>query len=139
MSTRRGLDFNMERLIQEDYLDRPWKMTVICILLNQTTNQQVRKILPDLFNLIKSPSHCTGVNPEEIYPIIRSTGFGNVKSKRIVEMSKKWMSGFSDVEELPGVGKYAKESWKIFVENEIDFVPSDKKLKMYLERINNLN
>lgn len=129
----------MERLIQEDYLDNPWKMTVSCILLNQTTNQQVRSILPDLFSKIKSPEHCSKMDPSEIYPIIRSTGFGNVKAKRIIAMSQKWIDGFENVEDLPGIGKYGKESWDIFVNGKTNFLPSDKKLRMYLERFDNAN
>lgn len=123
----------MEKLIQEDLLHDPWKMTVVCILLNQTSNQQVRKILNPLFELLQNPTNCSILDPSEIYPVIKSTGFGNVKSRRIVEMSKKWICGFDKVEDLPGVGKYAKESWDIFVNNKRDFVPSDKKLKKYLE------
>ncbi len=123
----------MERLIQEDFIDSPWKMTVICILLNQTTNQQVRKVLPKLFELIPNPTIASTVVENKIYDIIKSTGFGNVKSKRIVQMSKKWDSGFTRPDELPGVGKYALESWSIFVDGKTDFVPSDKKLKLYLE------
>jgi endonuclease III len=128
-----------ERLIQEDYLESPWKMSVVCILLNQTTNQQVRKVLDDLFILIKSPEHCPNVHPDKIYQIIRSTGFGNVKAKRIIEMSKAWISGFDEVEDLPGIGKYGKESWEIFVNGKRNFTPTDKKLKAYLEGFNDLN
>lgn len=128
-----------ERLIQEDYLGSPWKMSVVCILLNQTTNQQVRKVLDDLFILIKSPEHCSSVSPDKIYQIIRSTGFGNVKARRIIEMSKAWISGFDNVGDLPGIGKYGKESWEIFVNGKRDFLPTDKKLKAYLEGFNDLN
>lgn len=123
----------MEKLIQEDLLHDPWKMTVACILLNQTSNQQVRKILGPLFEYIKNASHTSTLDPLEIYPIIKSTGFGNIKSQRIVEMSKKWLFGFENIQDLPGVGKYAKESWDIFVNGKTDFVPTDKKLKKYLE------
>ena len=114
-------------------------MTVACILLNQTTNQQVRKVLSNLFPVIKSPEECSKLNPDLIYPIIKSTGFGNVKARRIVDMSKKWVDGFDDVLELPGIGKYGKESWDIFVNGNTDFVPSDKKLRMYLEGLDNLD
>jgi len=129
----------MERLIQEDYLDSPWKMSVSCILLNQTSNQQVRAILPNLFSKIKSPEFCSSMDPSEIYPIIRSTGFGNIKSKRIIAMSQKWVEGFEKVEDLPGIGKYGKESWDIFVDGKTNFTPSDKKLRMYLEGLDNSN
>lgn len=114
-------------------------MNVVCILLNQTTNQQVRKVLDDLFLFIKSPEHCSKKSPNSIYPIIRSTGFGNIKARRIIEMSKAWVHGFDKVEDLPGIGKYGKESWDIFVNGKKDFVPTDNKLRSYLEGVNNLN
>lgn len=123
----------MERLIQEDFTDSPWKMTVICILLNQTTNQQVRKVLPELFEIIPDCTIASNAQENQIYDVIKSTGFGNVKARRIIQMSKKWTSGFSKPEELPGVGKYALESWSIFVDCKTNFIPSDKKLKLYLE------
>lgn len=125
----------MVRLIQHDYLDNPWKMLICCILLNQTTNQQVRKVLGPLFDLIPDPESCISADPEKISEIIKPTGFYNIKSSRIQKMSKKWVEGFEDPRELPGVGKYAMESWDIFVNNRTDFIPSDKKLKMYLDSI----
>ena len=125
----------MVRLIQHDYLDDPWKMLICCILLNQTTNQQVRKVLDPLFDLIPDPESCISADTEKIPEIIKPTGFYNIKASRMQKLSKKWVEGFEDPRELPGVGKYAMESWDIFVNNRTDFVPSDKKLKMYLESI----
>lgn len=126
-------------MIQEDYLGENWKMVVCCILLNQTTNQQVRKILPDLFKLIPDPNSALLVDPNIIQFTIRSTGFSKVKTERIVAMSKKWIEGFEDVSELPGVGRYASDSWEIFVNNNYSLEVTDKKLKIYLERLNHLN
>lgn len=123
-----------ERLIQEDYSD-PWKMLVCCVLLNQTSNLQVRKVLVPLFEKIQNPLVCSGLSEEEISIIIKSTGFSSVKSKRIISLSKKWIEGFNSVSELPGVGKYAIESWEIFVNGNLKINPTDKKLKMYLEQI----
>mgnify|MGYP003871563517 CR=1 FL=1 len=122
-------------LIQEDYLDNPWKMVVCCILLNQTTNQQVRKVLISLFELMPTPESCILLDPSKIASIIKPTGFYNIKSDRIKKMSQKWIDGFSHPSELPGVGKYAMESWDIFVNKKTDINPSDKKLKMYLESL----
>lgn len=129
----------MERLIQEDYLGENWKMVVCCILLNQTTNQQVRKILPRLFELIPGPDSVLAIDPELIQSTIKSTGFSKIKTERIVAMSKKWLEGFSDVKELPGVGRYASDSWEIFVNNNYSLEVTDKKLKMYLERFDHFN
>ena len=129
----------MERLIQEYYLGENWKMVVCCILLNQTTNQQVRKILPRLFELIPGPDSVLAIDPELIQSTIKSTGFSKIKTERIVAMSKKWLEGFSDVKELPGVGRYASDSWEIFVNNNYSLEVTDKKLKMYLERFDHFN
>lgn len=126
-------------MIQEDYLGENWKMVVCCILLNQTTNQQVRKILPDLFELIPDPNSALLVDPDLIQFTIRSTGFSKVKTERIVAMSKKWIEGFEDVRELPGVGRYASDSWEIFVNKNHSLEVTDKKLKMYLERFDHLD
>ncbi len=125
----------MVRLIQHDYLDNPWKMLICCILLNQTTNQQVRKILGPLFDLIPDPESCIEADPLKIAEIIKPTGFYNIKANRMQKLSQKWIEGFSHPTELPGVGKYAMESWDIFVNNRTDFTPSDKKLKMYLDSL----
>ena len=126
----------MERLIQEDYLDDNWKMLVCCILLNQTTNQQVRKVLPDLFSLISNPEAAIEISPYLIQSVIRSTGFSKIKTERIVAMSSKWLEGFKEVQELPGIGRYASDSWKIFVEKNYTLEVTDKKLKLYLEEHN---
>jgi len=125
----------MIRLIQHDYLDNPWKMLVCCILLNQTTNQQVRKVLEPLFELMPDPESCIEADPTKIAEIIKLTGFYNIKAARIQKLSKKWIDGFEDPRELPGVGKYAMESWDIFVNKKTDFTPSDKKLKAYLDSL----
>ena len=114
-------------------------MLVCCILLNQTTNQQVRKVLDPLFELIPDPESCVGADSTKIAEIIKPTGFYNIKANRMQKLSRKWIDGFSHPTELPGVGKYAMESWDIFVNNRTDFTPSDKKLKMYLDSLSELN
>lgn len=127
----------MEReiLIQEEYLDNPWKMMVCCILLNQTNNKQVRPILSSVFDLIPTPISTIGCDPLELAAIIKTTGFQNIKASRIIKMSDRWLTGFNSIEELPGIGRYGKESWDIFVGGNINIEPTDKKLKAYLNSI----
>jgi methyl-CpG-binding domain protein 4 len=120
-----------ERLIQEDYLDDPWKMLVCCILLNQTSNVQVRRVLSSLFDLIPDASVCVNTDTIEISNLIRSTGFYNIKAKRIQDMSKSWILD-KTINDLPGIGKYAKDSWEIFINKNLDINPTDKKLLAYL-------
>jgi endonuclease III len=125
-----------EILIQEDYLNNHWKMMVCCILLNQTNNKQVRPILSSVFELIPDPLSAIGCDPEVLAAVIKTTGFQNIKASRIKKLSQKWQDGFNDVTELPGIGKYGKESWEIFVNKNLSITPTDKKLSAYMEAVN---
>jgi endonuclease III len=125
-----------EILIQEDYLDNQWKMMVCCILLNQTNNKQVRPILSSVFELIPNPLSTIGCDPERLAAVIKTTGFQNVKASRIIKLSQKWVDGFDDAIELPGIGRYGRDSWEIFVKKNLSVKPTDKKLLGYLQYIN---
>jgi endonuclease III len=125
-----------EILIQEDYINDPWKMLVCCILLNQTNNKQVRPILSSLFEFIPHPQSAISCDKESLAAIIKTTGFQNTKADRIVKLSQKWIDGFEQVSDLPGVGKYGVDSWNIFIERDLSVIPTDKKLLAYLEAIN---
>ena len=119
-------------IIQKKYEKDPWKILICCILLNQTTNSQVRLIVESFFK--KWPNHksVTEGEFELIREHIRSTGFQNIKAKRIISLSSKWDPRIKDPSKLPGVGKYAMEAWRIFIEGDFNFIPTDKKLKIYL-------
>jgi methyl-CpG-binding domain protein 4 len=124
----------MEReiLIQEEYLDDPWRMMVCCILLNQTNNKQVRPVLSSVFSLIPNPESAIRCNPERLAAVIKTTGFQNVKASRIIKFSQKWLDGFKDVKDLPGIGQYGKDSWEIFVDKDLSIQTGEKKLFAYL-------
>ena len=126
-----------EILIQEEYLNDPWKMMVCCICLNQTNNKQVRPILDILFALMPDPNSAIMCPKEMISECLKSTGFQNVKADRIKKMSQKWISGFSDPSELPGIGKYGQDSWDIFINGNIKRETNDKKLRYYLSTFSN--
>lgn len=127
-----------EILIQEEYINDPWKMMVCCILLNQTNNKQVRPILSSLFEFIPNPQSAISCDKESLAAIIKTTGFQNIKASRIVKLSQKWLDGFKCVSELPGIGKYGLDSWNIFIESDLTITTQDKKLAAYLEAINKL-
>ena len=124
-----------EILIQEEYVSDPWKMMVCCILLNQTNNRQVRPVLSLLFNLIPDAMSAIRCDEESLAAVIKTTGFQNTKAKRIKMLSKKWVEGFSDPMDLPGIGQYGKDSWEIFINRNLFIEVGDKKLRAYLESI----
>lgn len=122
-------------LIQTHYLGDPWKIMISCILLNQTTNIQVRPVIINLFNRFPTPNSITKSDESEIASIIRSTGFQNVKARRIIAFTQSWNSGERNPDKFPGIGPYARDSWKIFVEGITNIFPTDKKLKIYLAQL----
>jgi len=124
-----------EILIQEEYLDNPWRMMVCCICLNQTNNKQVRPILDILFSIIPDPNSAVLCQKERISECLKSTGFQNVKADRIKKMSQRWIEGFVNPSELPGIGKYGQDSWDIFINGNLGRETSDKKLRIYLAEV----
>jgi len=124
-----------EILIQEEYLDNSWRMMVCCICLNQTNNKQVRPILDILFSIIPDPNSAVLCRKERISECLKSTGFQNVKADRIKKMSQRWIEGFVNPSELPGIGKYGQDSWDIFINGNLGRETSDKKLRIYLAEV----
>jgi hypothetical protein len=92
--------------------------------------------LSSVFELIPTPISTIGCDPERLAAVIKTTGFQNVKASRIIKLSQKWVDGFSDAIELPGIGRYGRDSWEIFVKKNLSVKPTDKKLLGYLEYIN---
>ena len=122
-------------LIQTHYLEDPWKIMISCILLNQTHNRQVRPVIEKFFESFPTPNLIQESHRSLISQILQSTGFQNVKTDRIIKFTNVWNSGERDPNKFPGIGQYARDSWKIFVEGITNFTPSDKKLKLYLEQL----
>lgn len=122
-------------IIQEEYKNDPWKVLVCCILLNQTNNKQVRPLIKNFFLKWPNSSVLMKEDSKVISDFIKPTGFQNVKARRLKSFSVEWTEGVRDPSLFTGIGKYGKEAWRIFVENDFNFSPSDKKLKIYLDAL----
>ena len=125
----------ISKIIQEEYSHDPWKVLVCCILLNQTSNKQVRPLIGKFFD--RWPNSKSLLNEDDliISDFIKTTGFQNIKAKRIKEFSRTWEIGVRDPFKFPGIGDYGREAWRIFVTSDLSFIPKDKKLKIYLESV----
>lgn len=121
-------------LIQEFLRDEPWKLLVACILLNQTRARQVHSIINDLFERYPDPHVMAEADEIELAAILRPTGFHNTKAKRIKRMSAAYIGSlWTKPEDLPSVGKYAADSFKIFCSGYIVDDVLDKELKNYVQ------
>jgi methyl-CpG-binding domain protein 4 len=130
-------------LIQEDLRNDPWKFLVACMMLNQTTAVQVKQVMPKFFE--KYPSGgCVAplLNHTEMADLIRPLGLYNRRAKAIIRMSQDFIRASRDndsanwlaVQEFYGIGKYATDSYRIFVLGECppEDAVQDKELKKYV-------
>jgi methyl-CpG-binding domain protein 4 len=120
------------RLIQED-VDDPWQMLVACILLNRTTGEVARPVFELVVDRWPSPIALRDADPRALASAIRPVGLQIVKAKRLKRMSEDWLNGVP-LEKIHGVGRYAIESWRIFVDGVTTIKPTDRRLREYLER-----
>lgn len=69
-----------------DYRDA-WQLLVATVLSAQTTDENVNKVLPVLFDAYPTPEDLAGADPEEVEEIVFSTGFYRQKTKSIIALA----------------------------------------------------
>ncbi|HSB74189.1 MAG TPA: endonuclease III [Terriglobales bacterium] len=90
-----------------------WELLVATILSAQCTDVRVNMTTPELFRKYPTPQAFAALQPEQLEPDIRSTGFFRNKSKSVVGAARKLMADFDgqvpdDMEKLlslPGVAR----------------------------------
>jgi methyl-CpG-binding domain protein 4 len=135
------------RILQEVYQDDPWRMLVGCILLNLTTRAQVDRVREELFERWPYSLALAEAITDDLAEVIRPLGLYRrravtlrrfssdwYESERMPEPGHVWPS-VEQVSDMYGIGKYALDSYKIFVlrwpmaPEDVD----DRVLKRYLE------
>lgn len=119
-------------LLQEIYQYDGWKMLTCCMLLNLTNRKQVDVIRDELFKLYPTPKDMMKADESELANLLQPLGLYNRRAKSLKKMSEGYVKGFKSVDELFGIGQYAKDSWEIFQNNNMNIKPSDKVLQEYL-------
>lgn len=123
------------KLLQEDHAHDPWKVLIICMLLNQTTGLQAARVLSDLFILCPNPEAALEVPTQEIEEVIQSLGLFRKRARMIKRFSGEYLSEtWTHVTQLHGIGKYAADAYAIFCTGMWDRVkPTDHMLTKYWE------
>ena len=119
-------------LLQEIYQPDGWKMLICCMLLNLTNRRQVDVIRDELFNRYPTPKDMMNADETELADLLKPLGLYNRRAKSLKKMSEGYVKGFKSVDELYGIGQYAKDSWEIFQNNNRNVNPTDKVLQEYL-------
>lgn len=91
----------------------PWQLLVATILSAQSTDVRVNMVTPELFKKYPTVQDFAKIEPQQLEPDIRSTGFFRNKSKSVVGAARKIVNEFGgkvpdnmdDLLTLPGVAR----------------------------------
>jgi endonuclease III len=90
-----------------------WELLVATILSAQSTDVNVNRVTPELFRKYPTVEDFAALEPEQLQPDIRSTGFFRNKAKSVVGAARKVVADFggqvpmsmNDLLTLPGVAR----------------------------------
>jgi len=120
-------------LMVQQQINNSWEHMVGVIMLNQTNRKQVKETLPEFLYWFPQPMNLIEADEEFVKSIIQPLGMTNVRYKRLVQMSKDYLTwDGNDATILYGIGKYGSDSYEIFFKNNYSVQPTDKELKRYL-------
>jgi endonuclease III len=74
-----------------------WELVVATILSAQCTDVRVNMVTPGLFAKYPTPQHFAALEPVELEPELRSTGFFRNKAKSVVGAARKLIADFGGV------------------------------------------
>jgi len=76
-----------------DY-ESPWQLLVTTVMSAQTTDENVNRVAPSLFQRWPEPADLAAADPEEVEAVIFSTGFYRQKTKSIIALSQDLIDRF---------------------------------------------
>ena len=128
---------------QETYREDPWKMLMVCFMLNQTSHKQVDQVRVQFFDRFPNADSLIRAEESEIASVIKPLGLYNRRAKAWKEFSLQWMIAvekygdpvsvpITDLEKMRGVGRYALDSWKVFQLFRYDTPVDDHVLNWYV-------
>jgi endonuclease-3 len=91
----------------------PWQLLVATVLSAQTTDENVNRVTPGLFERWPTPEDLAAADPEEVESVVFSTGFYRQKTTAVIALSRDLVERFDGrvpddldlLTELHGVGR----------------------------------
>lgn len=131
--------------MQERLRDRPWALLVGCVLYARVQGERAWPVLEGF--LAAYPTHEVLRQEIRSAPIalkyalrvrFKQLGLGARRAQLVLKLTEHWdlfgvdaLAGRYPVEELPGCGRYAAESFRTFVLGELVRRPQDKELRRH--------
>ncbi|EIN09422.1 DNA glycosylase [Punctularia strigosozonata HHB-11173 SS5] len=128
----------------------PWKVLIATMLLNKTAGRTAIPIFWKILDRWPSPQALSNADVTELTHMIKTLGLQSMRAKRLIQLSEMYLAAPPDpsilhksrnypvatpVSHLPGSGRYALDSYRIFCNPGIDWMnvmPTDKELIKYI-------
>lgn len=107
----------------------PWRVLVVCTLLNRTHGRGVRPIVDQLFE--KCPNPIVMLDAD-LTDILQPLGLKNMRNKRLKHLTQDYLANVP-YDKMAGVGKYGTDCLRIFCGGETNIDTDDKWLEPYLK------
>jgi len=114
-------------------------MVLCTILLNKTSDVQVKKIMRDFFKSFPDQDSIMVADDLKIEKAISNLGLQHTKAKRIKDFTAAVINDprfySKDVTSMPGIGRYAEESIDVFIGRNDQRIPGDKEIYKYIKNV----
>lgn len=104
-------------ILEVKYMPNPWKVLICCILLNRTKKTVAAPVIERLFEKYPTPEKLSRAKESSIEEIIRTLGLQKQRAKTLKVFSQQVVErGISEdtIDNLRGIGQYAKDAYNIF-------------------------
>lgn len=126
-------------LFQERYAHDGWALLCCTICLNLCTGRAFEAVHEDRLALWPTAYDMAVGDPLDLEALLSPLGLQRRRAKGLIRMSTAYAYLWDgrDPSDLPGIGKYGSDSYRLFIRGELDIPVEDKELRKYLEWIRN--
>ena len=124
-------------LIQERLHDHPWQLLVATIFLHKTSSRVALPLFEKFIQKYDAPCKVLSADWREIADLLQPMGLHKKRAQIIIRFSGEYLNkDWLYPDELFGIGKYGRDSYRIFCLGEWKKVqPKDHKLNLYYDWI----
>lgn len=137
------------RTLQERMLDEtgdPFWLLAACVLLNRTPGYRAEPVLYEILDRWPTPDDLRRAPTPDLEETVGRLGFGERRARLLRLLAGTWRrAGYdtlppagipvSGLSTLPAVGRYAVDSWRLFVLGDPDVDPDDPVLRARRPRV----
>jgi len=118
----------------------PWRIAVICIILNRTRSSKAEVAIDKFFDNHPNARSMAHAEINHLEFILRPLGLSRKHAEAIVEMTKHMALRMWNTDDHPewsalyGVGEYAADALRLFIDRDFSVEPHDLYLREYKRR-----